>query len=428
VADRRTLTDGCLVAAARRRLAARRDVRAALAVARKSGEPVLLTGGAVRDAFLATLDPRRKPGPHRDLDLALPAGRALRFAGELAARLGSRAIPIGAPPRRVLRIPLPQGEIDVWERESDSGRDLYRRDFTVNALAFRLPSWDFLAPASALGDLRRRRLSLPRPGVLLEDPLRVLRAARFVAELPGFCLASSAAPELRRAAARLGAVAAERRLVELDALLSAPPRERARALRLLERAGALARLLPGSRTAERRIGISRAARLPGSFPSVARLLLLSPLGARRAGEALRRWKTTRREQQIASRLLALEAPPTARCPAGPPTRREVVAILRLVSPFFEESFLFLSTLQGRRPARLAAALAALVSDPSRRARLLRPRRPLDAVAELRALGVEEGPRLGALLGELDMAVAAGEVRDAAGARKLLAFLAGDAPR
>jgi tRNA nucleotidyltransferase/poly(A) polymerase len=381
----------------------------------------------VRDAFLASLGPGERTPLRRDLDVAVPAGRALPFAEALARRLGARAVAIGEPPRRILHVPVAGGEVDVWEREADVGRDLYRRDFTVNALSFEVPSWRFLAPAGALRDLRLRRLALPRPGVLLEDPLRVLRAARFLAELPGFRMDASALPELHRAARKLEEVAAERRLAELDRMLSAEPPDAARALKLLEGCGALRILIPGSTAGQRRRGIGLVTLMPRPSPEVARVLLLSPLGERKAREILRRWKTTRREQQLAKRILDLSAPSSPRRNRPePPTRREAVMALRAVSPFFEEAVLFLSSLPAARFRRLSAVLFSLSEDPKRRARLLRPRRPLDAVAFLRGAGVPDGPRLGAALAALDVALASGEVRGRSAAERLLGRLA--APR
>lgn len=423
MARRRTLTTEAFVASARRRLAARASVRAVLAAARATGDTVLLTGGAVRDTLLATLGPGGRTALRRDLDVALARGRALPFAEELARRLGARAVAIGEPPRRILHVPVAGGEVDVWEREADVGRDLYRRDFTVNALSFEIPSWRFLAPEGALRDLLRRRLALPRPGVLLEDPLRVLRAARFLAELPGFRMDAKALPELRRAARKLGEVAAERRLAEIDRILSAESENAGRTLRLLEGIGALRALIPGSTTAQRRRGISLVRRMTSPSPPVARSLLLSPLGARKAQKILRKWKTTRREQHLAPSLLALVAPWFRPPRAMAPTHREAVAALRAVSPFFEESVLFLSSFPAARCRRLAAELASLSADARRRARILRPRRPLDAVAFLRDLGVPDGPRLGAALAALDLALASGEVRGRSGAERLLERLA-----
>jgi tRNA nucleotidyltransferase/poly(A) polymerase len=424
LAGGRPLTDDALASAAWRRLARRLDVRTAAAVAKETGDAVLLTGGAVRDAFLAALDPERARGPRSDLDVVLAAGRALAFAEALGRRFGTRAIGIGAPERRVLHVPLPHGEVDVWARDGEVARDLLRRDFTVNALAFELPAGRFLAPPGSLSDLRRRRLAPPRPGVFLEDPLRVLRAARFLARLPGFRIAPSAIRELRRAAVHLGTVAAERRLYELDRILSAPPKGAARALRFLERTGALAGLLRGSTARQRRRGLDLVGRLLRPSPAVARSLLLQPLGKRRAEEILRSWKASRKELQLSKNLLTVVAPAAGPRLAARPTRREAVAMLRAVSPYFDEAVLFLSSQRDVRSQRLAASLASLSADPRRRARILRPRRPLDAVAFARALGIPDGPRLGAVLGELDLSLAAGEVRGRGPAERLLCALTG----
>ncbi len=423
MADRRRLTDEDLVAAAWRLLSRRADVRAAAQVAERTGDAVLLTGGAVRAAFLAARDPHPPADLRRDLDVVLPPGRAAAFAGALGRRHGSRAIPIGAPPRRVLLVPAPGGEVDVWEREGSVAQDLLRRDFTVNALAFRLPGGEFLAPRGALEDLRRRLLKPPRRGVFLEDPLRVLRTARFLAELRGFHVAPGALPELRRAARRLPDVASERTLRELDRLLSARPRDAAEGLRFLEACGALRALLPGSTARHRRRGIRLVAGMKQPSPPVARILLLSPLGDRTAEEVLRKWKTPRRDRQLAGRLLAAARTPEAGARSRAATRESAVATLRAVSPFFEESVLFLSSFPSARRRRLAAALAALSADPRKRERILRPPRPLDAVAFLRSHGVSEGPRLGALLAALDLALAARRVRSRRGAERLLGALA-----
>ena len=147
----------------------------------------------------------------------------MSFADALARLGGSRALAIGQAPRRILHVPLGASSVDVWETDGDPADDLLRRDFTVNALGLAFPGGRLVAPDGALDDLVARRLRLPRAGVLLEDPLRVVRAARFLARLPGFRLDPAALPELRRAARRLGNVAPERRLSELDAILAAGP-------------------------------------------------------------------------------------------------------------------------------------------------------------------------------------------------------------
>src|SRR5262249_6454325 len=67
----------------------------------------------------------------------------------------------------------------------DIATDLSRRDFTVNAMALRLPEPELIDPFGGAVDLANSRLSTPlAPEVSFEeDPLRMLRAARFVAQL-----------------------------------------------------------------------------------------------------------------------------------------------------------------------------------------------------------------------------------------------------
>ncbi len=352
--------------------------------------------------------------------MSAPAAAAGAFAGALAVRLGTRAIAVGPPGKRVLRLPLAGSEVDVFEIAGSFDEDLLRRDFTVNAMAFDLGTGAFAAPAGALADLRAGRLALPRPGVLCEDPLRVLRAARFLAELPGFRVASRALPEFKAAGRFLRMAAEERRLVEMNKLLAAPPKDRDRALRFLEKVGALGHLLRGTAARTRRRGLSFVSRLDSRDPRVARALLLLPLGAKRAEEILRKWKTTRQERQLAKKLFTLSRAVGARRPSKAPTRREIVQVIRAVSPFFEESVLFLSAFTDARSRRLASAVRTLMRDRRRMARLLRPKRPIDVHEVASLLTVSSGPELGRALEALDLAVAAGEVRSRTGALRLLA--------
>jgi len=360
----------------------------------------------VRDAFLG-----RRGG---DLDLVAPPKSAERLAAALAARAGSRVVAIGVPPERILKVPFRSHEIDVWKETGDPARDLLRRDFTVNALSFSLPEGVFSGAPGALEDLKARRLAPPRPGVFLEDPLRVLRAARFLAELPGFHIVRRAMPELRKAAEFLRKVPAERRLVEWNKLLGAPVAERIRALRFLERIGALNSLL-STAPRQRRRGLSLVSRLFSTDPRVARVLLLLPLGKRRAEEILREWKTSREELRLASRLLALPL----RGPRRIPTRRDVAALLRFSSPFEAESITFLRAAGDRRARDLARAAERVLRRPAALRRILKPRRPLSFEEIRTALNLPDGPHLGAALDALDLALASSEIR---GPRAVRAWL------
>lgn len=360
----------------------------------------------MRDAFLG-----RRGG---DLDLVAPPGSAEKLATELAARAGSRVVPIGAPPKRILKVPFRSHEIDVWEETGDPAADLLRRDFTVNALSFSLPEGTFASAPGALADLKARRLAPPRRGVFLEDPLRVLRAARFLAELPEFRVARRATPELKKAAKFLRMVPAERRLVEWDKLLAAPTAGRVRALRFMSRIGALQSLLLSTAPRERR-GISLVSRLCSPDPRVARALLLLPVGKRRAEEILREWKTSREEQRLASLLLALPL----RGPRRGPTKRDVAELLRRSSPFEEESTGFLMAAGNKHARDFARAAQRVLNRPAALRGILKPTRPLPFAEISSLLGLTEGPDLGRALDAFDLALASSEIRGPRAARAWL---------
>ncbi|HEY1990626.1 MAG TPA: CCA tRNA nucleotidyltransferase [Acidimicrobiales bacterium] len=101
--------------------------------------------------------------------------------------------------------------------------DLSRRDFTINAMALRLPDLELIDPFDGLADLAVRRLRTPLvPEVsFADDPLRMLRAARFIAKLdlePDPALVEA----VKSGHARLSIVSAERIRDELDKIVVVP--------------------------------------------------------------------------------------------------------------------------------------------------------------------------------------------------------------
>jgi poly(A) polymerase len=123
------------------------------------------------------------------------------------------------------------------------GEDLARRDFTVNAMAIRLPEGEFVDPHGGVRDLAAKRLDTPLdPEVSFgDDPLRMLRAARFTSSLeliptPGVIEA------MRRMADRLDIVSAERIRDELTRLLLSP--RPSRGLELIVATGLADRFIP----------------------------------------------------------------------------------------------------------------------------------------------------------------------------------------
>lgn len=122
-------------------------------------------------------------------------------------------------------------------------QDLVRRDFTVNAMAVALPGKTFIDPHGGLDDLAARVLRTPGTpeSSFSDDPLRMMRAARFAAQLD-FEVASDVVAAMKAMADRIEIVSAERVREELNKLiLSAHPRK---GLTLLVDTGLADRVLP----------------------------------------------------------------------------------------------------------------------------------------------------------------------------------------
>lgn len=121
--------------------------------------------------------------------------------------------------------------------------DLSRRDFTVNAMAVRLPSLDLVDPFDGLADLARTVLRTPvgPQQSFTDDPLRMMRAVRFVSQL-GFRIEDATADAIEELSERITIVSAERVREELVKLmLGAHPRG---GLELMTELGLAAHVLP----------------------------------------------------------------------------------------------------------------------------------------------------------------------------------------
>ena len=103
---------------------------------------------------------------------------------------------------------------------TDLVEDLIRRDFTINAMAVRLPQGEFVDPFNGAQDLVRRLIRTPREAELSfsDDPLRMMRAARFASQL-GFTPVADVVIAATDMATRIEIVSAERVRDELSKLL-----------------------------------------------------------------------------------------------------------------------------------------------------------------------------------------------------------------
>ncbi len=213
-----------------------------------AGEELALVGGSVRDAFLDTplndLDFATSAGPDRILAIVSPISEAHwdvgRAFGTIGAVIDGHTVEI-----TTYRTDAYDGATrkPLVEFGDTLEGDLVRRDFTVNAMALRLPELVLVDPAGGIEDLLAGRLSTPgAPEQSFgDDPLRMMRAARFTSQL-GFTVTEPVAEAMRDLGDRLSIVSAERVRDELSRLLkTASPRA---GLELLVATGLAALVLP----------------------------------------------------------------------------------------------------------------------------------------------------------------------------------------
>ncbi|MGI5339012.1 CCA tRNA nucleotidyltransferase [Streptomyces sp. CA-181903] len=215
---------------------------------RAAGFTLALVGGSVRDALLGRLG--------NDLDFTTDArpDDVLKIVRPWADTVWEVGIAFGTVGCRKSGFDL---EITTYRSEAydrtsrkpevsygDSiEEDLVRRDFTVNAMAVALPEKEFIDPHNGLEDLAARVLRTPGTPEesFSDDPLRMMRAARFAAQLD-FEVAPEVVTAMEEMAGRLEIVSVERVRDELNKLvLSDHPRK---GLRLMVDTGLAALVLP----------------------------------------------------------------------------------------------------------------------------------------------------------------------------------------
>lgn len=196
--------------------------------------PAWVVGGAVRDALLGR--------PVADVDVAV-AGDARGAARTLARSAGGPVFELSGAfgAWRVIG-PGRRWQVDVTPLQGGSlAADLARRDFTVNAMAQPLAGGDLVDPHGGARDLAEGRLRMVSEASFDDDPLRVLRLARFVCEL-GLAPDRDTLAAAARRAGRIGEVSAERTFAELKRVIAA---DRVRdGLALMDRLELTAHVLP----------------------------------------------------------------------------------------------------------------------------------------------------------------------------------------
>ncbi len=193
-----------------------------------AGYSLALVGGSVRDLLLRrpvndldfTTDAR--PGDTERIlagwaDVTWDVGRAF---GTIGARRGSDVVEVTTYRAEAYAADSRKPEVTYGD---SLDQDLVRRDFTVNAMALALPDGAFVDPCGGVSDLAQQVLRTPGTpqDSFADDPLRMVRAARFAAQL-GFAVVPQVQAAMTAMAERLGIVSAERVRDELVKLLLSP--------------------------------------------------------------------------------------------------------------------------------------------------------------------------------------------------------------
>lgn len=387
-----------------------------------------LVGGSVRDRELGRCSP--------DLDLAV-ADDAARVAHEIACALGAPWFALSER-HGAYRVLARQGRVDVAAlRGGDLLADLSARDFTVNAMALTLPDEKLIDPFHGLEHLRKKSLVAVSERIFVDDPLRLMRAARFCHVL-GFHLAQGLTESIRLHAQLLRQAAPERVTAEL--VLTLAEGRTAEAVRLWRDLGLLEVFLPlaakslalGQETAwfekldelllhpgawfpkqvdllAERLNVPVGGAMPRRVAlRLAGLVLdAGPSGAEATARSLRLSRHVIRLLRTAADLVGERTRLDALAEGGP---RESVLFLWEAHPWEPELLLLLAAREAdpagplARAPVLALRLMALWEERTRHGI---PRAPLDGNAIMRELGLKSGPAVGLVLREVKLAWEAG---------------------
>jgi poly(A) polymerase len=222
----------------------------------EAGFRLALVGGSVRDALLGRLgndlDFTTDALPEDVLRIVRPWADSVWDVGIAFGTVGCQKKTRDGGETRSFQVEVTTYRSEAYDRASrkpdvsygDSvEEDLVRRDFTVNAMAVALPEKTFIDPHGGLEDLARRVLRTPAAPEMSfsDDPLRMMRAARFAAQLD-FTVDADVLSAMKAMADRIDIVSAERVRDELNKILLSP--RPVKGIRLLVETGLAERVLP----------------------------------------------------------------------------------------------------------------------------------------------------------------------------------------
>jgi poly(A) polymerase len=366
--------------------------RRVLAALTARGRPARFVGGCVRDALLG----RDASGGELDLATAERPEQVMRLLEAASLKASPTGLAHGTVSTLIdgqrFEITTLRQDVATDGRHAevaftdDFKADAARRDFTINAMSCdgegRLHDY-----FGGRADLAQGRVRFVGEAVnrIAEDYLRVLRFFRFFAHYgrppadpEALAAAAAAAPEIAR-------LSGERIRAEMLKLLAAA--DPLPALRLMAESGVLAQVIPGPVGLDRLERLLTVASKADSLLRLAELLRPPPASSAAAAAVAERWRLSNRE---ADRLTSLTLTPLPALNASAAKRRRA---LYRIGPERYRDLARLAAAEAPDASALAPALA--------EAAAWRPRKlPIDG-ADLLALGLPPGPRLGQILAAVE---------------------------
>jgi len=185
-------------------------------LAKEKKTPLFLVGGYLRDLLLGT--------PGKDYDFVLPKDASL-FIETIEGALHLRFFKVGKEEMNTTtyRIIKEGMSVDLAFLQGKTiEEDLRRRDFTVNTLAFSLQDETFHWVEGALEDFEKKLIRTVSKHSINQDPLRMLRAIRYVCTLDGFVMDKELKEEISLRKEKIASLPGERIKAELDQIFLSP--------------------------------------------------------------------------------------------------------------------------------------------------------------------------------------------------------------
>jgi len=182
-------------------------------LAKEKRIPLFLVGGYLRDLLYRT--------ERRDYDFALPkdASSSIKIIEET---LGLHFFKVGKEETNTVTYRIIQEELSVdiaFLQGETIEEDLKRRDFTINAMAFSLLDETFHSVEGSLEDIGKKLIRTVSANSIVQDPLRMLRAVRYLCTLEGFIMDGDLTREISSKKEQIRKIPGERIKTELDQIL-----------------------------------------------------------------------------------------------------------------------------------------------------------------------------------------------------------------